>query len=229
MPIVIGAVVGVLVGGVLGALIGWRIYGRTVSNVPLEVARAFEVARARYADRLGDPLSDVYPIEWVYHAQHEHATVILPYKGLVYALKNDDGDGNRVLKELDDYGVTDSNNYWLKDDEIIKLFVGKFGAERGTPPEGLSPPYGSVALGWFTEPDKWEGIGWRMNHCWHEKENVYVQRFQNGLIIGSLRQKPIIDDAQAGRIYVLLTKEHKWEYVEGEQGVFPPCQKPRTS
>jgi hypothetical protein len=184
----------------------------------------FQEAYELHKGKLGKAEGKPKAVEWAYHAQHERATAIL-LGGIrtVYLLHH---NSSKELVGLPDEGVTRSDSYWWNDGEIIKRFTAKFGVEGGTPPPELFPPYGPVAKGWYTNPDNWHKIGWRRRHCMYWREIVYVQRFQRGLIVGSLRHVPESEDDQYGRIFVLLTDEHRWEDEADTRNAGPLCTLP---
>jgi hypothetical protein len=224
MPIVILIIAGAAIGGVLGWRVGLSYYGKPVP--PPSIPELFD--RISKRGNLGDPISEIEPVRMVIQAEHENATVILPSKPQrVYLLYD---NASQELADWRDEGIDSSDpsdSLWLKEAETIKKFREKFGEERGTPSDGLHPPYGPIAKGWYNHPDQYERIGWRKTHCLFETDVVYLREYQNGLIVGVLRHMTKQTGAQFGRVLILLTKEHRWDDMTDTASAGPECKTPR--
>jgi hypothetical protein len=210
--------VGIIAGVVLAALIiVFALLPRPSVYPP------FREAYDSHEAKLGKPTRKERVPRWIYHAQHEKATVILLNNPkTIYLLFH---NGRKDLLQLPDEGVT-TDTYWWNDEEVIKRFVEKFGKESGTPPPGRFPPFGPVAKGWYNNPDDYNKVGWRVTHCMYWDETVYAQRFEHGYIVGSLRHVPDSNDSQDGRVFVLFTDENRWEDEEGTRNTRPNCVQP---
>lgn len=81
-------------------------------------------------------------------------------------------------------------------------------ARLGKAPSGRSQPWANVAKGWCIQPDRFKPIGWRLFHRGYSTNEIFVQNFDNGLIIGPVRR---VADDSFGSVLVLVTNRKIWD------------------
>jgi hypothetical protein len=225
--------VGAVLGATLGAFGYWTIKrqqqrqdkqttegqsAQVASELPTHpIHPDFQKIHKDYESRLGKPKEKPELIRSVYQAWHENAIVIwLQRKSDIYLLTDD-----HKYTTLLDLGVDDEGEWRI--DEINR--------KKFRTPQGLSPPWGSVAVGWVRKPKDWRKIGWRRSHCLYQVNVNHMQTFEHGVIISGLR---LVSKAAKGEgeyhsaIFVFLSDDHEWR-MEFSSGAPPICVKPATT
>lgn len=169
----------------------------------------FQSAWNDHKDALGNPKAKEEPLNKVHYAAYDHAPVIwvhisntTPDSNTFYLLKED-----YTYIKLPDPKMDVRDKTWLSDECNRKRF---------RLPEKRVPPYGGIAKLWVQQ--SW--IGFRTWHSDYLNGLVYLQRFDNGFIIGGFRQDPLRKgDTQ---IFILLDNL-KWAYkpLNGVEGPLP--------
>jgi hypothetical protein len=163
---------------------------------------AYEVSKAK----LGNPISlgELAGDMPQQHA-HERAMVIWIEKPFgFYKLPN---DRNRKWEFEADPAWDDEKGNWDNAEQLIQMFK---------PPKGKNPPYYGVASHWAKDPENWAWIGWLTWKCLYHN-TLFIQRFEQGIIIGPLRVSVNQDRAQV----VVILNDGTWEPI-GIPGQAPP-------
>jgi hypothetical protein len=181
-----------------------------IINFSPKIYPPFESVYHEHQDQLGksrsNPIKDANP----YIAAHEHATVIyLGSEPAFYRLEPKTSSWTIYREPI--WEITPK---WFNDKILRKYFHT---------PEGLYPPYGSVAKCWDRDKSSWNWIGWRIWHC--NLTNIYFQRFEHGIIMGNFPK--VTNYKKDFTVFILTYDDHKWESFQAIGGDIPDCTAPK--
>lgn len=167
----------------------------------------YEPFQEIYKAELGSPLGKVRENNQIYLAAHDHALVIWVHD-LSEFFVLDNTNGTFKWKKHSD-AHWDPDPKW-KDDKFLR--------KRFHTPIDKKPPYSGVAKQWDLNNELWEWIGWRVWHC--NLKGVYLQEFQNGIIIGGLVRTTTSKEA----VVYTLVNDDKWHSLSSKTLNTPICK-----
>lgn len=197
-----------VIGAVAAAAI-WMVAAQQYTKDHPNAAGFFSAVYPKYANRLGNSVSSPEPSNGAYQATHEHATVLWIARTLTFYLLPTDPSKKWVRQPDADWQAAPE---WYNDDALRLRFKT---------PAGLGPPFAGVANRWSHDPENWKWIGWRQWHCGFDPDQIVLQRFEHGIMIGPFRLHPLNKSAQ---LFILLD-DGSW-FPELASGDAPACVAP---
>jgi hypothetical protein len=174
------------------------------------VYKPFRKAHDVYKEQLGGAVSlerstGPMPIQ----SYHEHAMVFWSDKPSWFYKLPFDGKRNW---EFEQDPTWDDRPIWRNEKELRKLFK---------PPKGRNAPRYGIASHWDKNRENWSWIGWRVWDCLFFDDQVFIQEFQHGKLLGPLRKTPEQSRAQV----IVIFDNGSWTHVDIDVEA-PACRKP---
>jgi len=88
--------------------------------------------------------------------------------------------------------------------------------------ECAKPPFGGLAARWYKDSKEWEWVGCTDWNCFCGPDNIFIQEFDGGTLIGPLRRS--YDNDNVGDV-VVLVRDGTYHRVNFE-GEIPACRNP---
>lgn len=197
----------VLVSAFLGWVVWWRLDAQWLDNHPA-LQEIFRPIYPKYSQKLGKAVAP-FETSHTYQAVHEQAMVIwIERQFSFYRLPN---DPSKHWTRYPDPNWQ-AGPEWYRDADLRHKFK---------PPLGLGPPYGGVAVRWSQDESNWKWIGWREWHCYFYPDQVFLQSFEHGTILGPFRLAP----SNAAARLIILLDDGTWISESAKSGP-PPCNAP---